>query len=127
MRRGLVGNGQEFLLPLELQKTVGLLEIGFEAGPNFHFNAPNEWDCGLVIGHTFGKLEVIGEIHGAALDHFRQDDLILNVGTRYQITEGYMLLLSAGRSIHDDNTARVTFSSYVGVQFNFESGGVKIG
>jgi hypothetical protein len=119
VRRELVANDQDFLLPLELQKTVGPIEINFEAGPDFHFNTPNEWDYGLAIGHSFGALELLGEIHGTALDHFQEDDLVLNVGARYQIAEHYALLLSVGRSIHDDNTARATFLSYTGIQFTF--------
>jgi hypothetical protein len=119
VRRGLVAKGQEFFLPLELQKAIEQLDMDFELGPNFDFNAPNEYDYGLVIGHTFGRLELIGEIHGTSLDHFRKDDLILNVGARYQISEGHTLLLSAGRSLYDESTARVTFLSYVGIQFNF--------
>lgn len=61
VRRRLVAKGQEFFLPLELQKTWGPVEIDFEAGPDFHFNAPNEWDYGVAIGHSSGKLEAIGK------------------------------------------------------------------
>jgi hypothetical protein len=119
VRRGLVADDELFYLPIELQKTIGPLEVNFEAGPGFHFNAPNEWDYGIAVGHSFGALELVGEIHGTALDQFQQDDLVFNVGGRCQISEHYALLLSAGRSIHSDNTPRATFLSYTGIQFTF--------
>ncbi|HEY0791797.1 MAG TPA: hypothetical protein VGD78_12110 [Chthoniobacterales bacterium] len=119
VRRGLATNGQECFVPLEFQKTLDPLEVGLEAGPDFHFNTSNEWDYGIVIGRSFGKFELVGEIHGSALEFFRRDDLILNLGVRYQIREGCTLLLAAGRSIHDDGTAPVTLSSFVGIRFNF--------
>jgi hypothetical protein len=119
VRRGLVAADQQFFLPLELEKTIGPLDLNFEAGHGFHFNAPDEWDFGVVAGHSFGDFELMGEIHGAALDHFQQDDLVVNVGARYQISKDYALLLSVGRSIHTDNTPRATFLSYTGIQFIF--------
>lgn len=119
VRCGLATNGQEFFLPLELRTRLGSLGIGLETGPNFHLHAPNEWDHGVAVGHSMGKLELIGKIHGTAFEHFRHDDLIFNVGLRYHIREGYMLLLAVGRSIHDDDTTRVRRSSYVRLQTNF--------
>lgn len=95
------------------------LDVDLEIGPSFHFSAPSEWEYGLAIGHSFGRIELIGEVHGTSLGQFRQDDLVLNGGVRYQISEGRLFLLSVGRSIYGQSTARVTFSSYVGIQFNF--------
>ena len=119
VRRGLVADDQQFFLPLELEKTIGPIDLDFEAGHGFHFNAPDEWDYGVVAGHSFGDFELMGEVHGTALDHFQQDDLLVNIGARYQISKGYALLLSAGRSIHSDNTPCATFLSYTGIQFTF--------
>jgi len=119
VRRGLVTNDEQLFLPLELEKTVGPLDINFEAGHGFHFNAPDEWDYGIAVGHSFGDFELMGEIHGNALDHFQQDDLVVNVGARYQISKNCALLLSVGRSIHSDNTPCATFLSYTGIQFTF--------
>lgn len=102
-----------------MRKKIGPLDIVFEAGHGFHFNAPDEWDYGIVVGHSFGDFELMGEIHGIALNHFQEDDLIVNFGMRYQISKGYALLLSAGRSIYSDNTPPTTFLSYTGIQFSF--------
>jgi hypothetical protein len=117
--RGLVADDEQFFLPLELEKNIGPIDLNLEAGHGFHFNAPDEWDYGIVAGHSFGDFKLMGEFHGTALDHFEQDDLVVNIGARYQLSEGYALLLSAGRSIHSDNTPRATFLSYTGIQFTF--------
>jgi hypothetical protein len=119
VRRGLVVQDQDFFLPLELQKIVGPLEINFEAGPDFHFQTANEWIYGVAVGHSFGDFELIGEIHGTALNRFQEDDLVVNIGARYQFTKGYSLLLSVGRSIHDNNTPPATFLGYAGIEFDF--------
>lgn len=119
VRHSLVANDQNVYLPFEFQKVIGVVELNLEAGPDIHISGPSEADYGLAAGHTFGNLEILGEIHGSTVGDFQEDDLVVEAGFRYQIKEGYTVLFSIGRSVYSAGTPAATFLSYTGMQFNF--------
>jgi hypothetical protein len=53
--RGLVDRGPRFLLPLEITKVVGPVEVNLEGGYWITQDASNERILGLALGHQFTK------------------------------------------------------------------------
>jgi len=118
--RGLVEKGTQFLLPVEMSRRVGPIEVDGEIGYRFIQNRPDEWFYGLALGHQFTqRLEVIGELHGTSVRNFTADQLVYNIGGRFKVAHKLVLLFAGGRSIRDlpDEHRRV-FAS-VGLRLNF--------
>ena len=77
VRRNLVYQGPLFLLPLEVTKKVGPVDVDLEVGRWFT-QQQNYWISGLALGHqATRRLEVLGEVYsdgtptGAARQHLR--------------------------------------------------------
>ena len=62
-RRGLVFNGPLFLLPLEVTKKVGPVDVDLEVG-HWFTQQKGYWISGLAFGHqATRRLEVLGEVY----------------------------------------------------------------
>ena len=117
-RRGVEESGTNFFLPIEIGKTIGSFELAAEMGYEFVQHDKDQWEYGFVVGYPATKvLELLGEIHGNVDQDFRRNDLIINIGTRWQLNETVTVLLSVGRSLRsfDDSP---TLLVYAGLRFN---------
>src|SRR2546425_6690273 len=120
VRRGLIEQGSELLLPIEISRELGPVTIDGEVGYQVVQREKDEVLYGLVVGGEINKrLELVGEIHGTAKRNFAEDELIFNVGGRFKMSKHYTLLFSSGRSLRRAVTGQPTLLAYVGCQFNF--------
>ena len=119
VRRGLVESGTNVLLPVEAARHFGPFEVAAEVGYQFTQHQDDEWIYGVAAAYPLSKkLELLGEIHGVSDQEFGHNDLLCNVGTRWEFAEGLTLLLSVGRSLRDLEDSPELLV-YAGIQFNF--------
>ena len=114
--KGIAEGGSRLLLPFEVSRSVGPLDLDFEAGYYFVHRGPEERILGLVAGHRFTpRFELDAELYNdhamGALPNFT----VLDVGGRYRLGRGFILLFMAGRSIAN-SSGEVDFLGYLGVQ-----------
>jgi len=120
VRRGLIEQGGELRLPVEISRELGPVTIDGEVGYQVVQREKDEVLYGLVVaGEVNKRLELLSEIHGTAKRNFTSKELIFNVGGRFKMSKHYTLLFSTGRSLGRAVTGRPTLLAYVGCQFNF--------
>ncbi len=118
--RGLTDKGMQYLLPVQLAKMCGPFGVNLELGYIFKEKLEDEWLYGLAASYALSeKIELVGEVFGTSQKDFKSHDLVFNLGTRYKLSDHYVLLLSAGRSIFNSGVEEAQFLSYLGIQFLF--------
>jgi hypothetical protein len=116
--RGITPPGTSLLLPLEVAKKIGPLDVNGELGYNLVRAGPDGWLAGLVVGHEMNKkLEVDAEFYSVGTFHHSSDQETFDVGARYKIHPPFILLLMAGRSIQPASNNQPYFVGYFGMQF----------
>ncbi len=120
-RTGLEDAGTSYLLPVEFEHGFEDFDINFELGRWFRpVQTGDSWIAGFVLTREVRKgLELIAEIHDEKTILSVQDELILNFGTRYDLSEKYTLLLSAGRDLRNSLNATNSLLTYVGLQTRY--------
>ena len=119
-RRGLIEQGGELRLPVEISRELGPVTIDGEVGYQVVQREKDEVLYGLVVaGEVNKRLELLSEIHGTAKRNFTSKELIFNVGGRFKMSKHYTLLFSTGRSLRRAAAGQPTLLAYVGCQFNF--------
>ena len=84
VRRGLADDGPLFLLPLEVTKKVGPINVDLEVGRWFT-QQKDYWIGGLALGHQATKrLEVLAEVYNDS-DPQGQRDNTFDFGGRYRL------------------------------------------
>ena len=118
---GWVDRGTNYLLPFEFVRGFEDFDINFEVGRWVRSGQQADtWIAGFVLTHEVRKgFELMAELHDEAAVHASQDELILNLGARLDLSEHYTLLLSTGRDLHNTLTPTNTFLSYVGLQMHY--------
>ena len=115
-RKGIAEQGSRFLLPIEVSKSVGPLDLDFEAGYYLAHRGPEERIVGFVAGHRFTpRLELDVELYNDHAMGDLPDFTTLDVGGRYRLGRGFLLLFMAGRSIAN-SSGQIDFQSYLGIQ-----------
>jgi hypothetical protein len=100
--RGLVDRGPRFLLPVEITKVFGPIEVNFEGGYWWtqKDEGGNERILGLAVGHQFTKrFEGLSEIYDDVVLGGTARSTTFDLGGRYEFREGLLLLFMAGRRI----------------------------
>ena len=116
-QQGLAIDGPRLLVPVEVSRRLGLIDVNLEVGYYFPRNGPDERFLGLVLGHQFTeRLELDGEIYADRASGAPPDDTTLDVGFRYRLHPAFILLGMAGRSISGAGAEHVQFMGYLGVQ-----------
>jgi hypothetical protein len=124
LRYGLADRGPRYLLPFEVQRTVGPLDLDFEAGYYFPVHGRYERILGFAAGHHFSKkFEFIGEIYNDYAMGAPPHDTTWDLGGRYNFHKGLLLLFMAGRSFSAASSGQPTFYGYLGVQILLERNG----
>jgi hypothetical protein len=115
-RAGLASEGPRLLLPLELARRVGTLNVNLEAGYFVPRNGSHERFLGLAVGQQLDPhLEVDGEVFADRLSG-QPTDVILDAGLRYRFHPGFVLLCMAGRSVNGSTAPHSEFTGYLGLQ-----------
>lgn len=120
-QNGLADSGTSYLLPFEFARDFAGYEVNFEWG---RWSRPkpqsDSWIAGGVLTHQVGAgWELLAELHEESLLHRAQDQLVLNFGTRWAVSERYSWLLSAGRDVHNTLSVPNSFISYLGLQLRY--------
>jgi hypothetical protein len=119
-RSGIAEDAPRLLLPVEFARAVGRVDLDFEAGYYFpwHGRGNEERILGFVAGHAFTpRLELDAELYN---DHGMggapPDFITLDLGGRYKLHRGFILLFMAGRSVAGPAATQVDFLGYIGIQ-----------
>src|SRR5207247_8299893 len=100
VRRGLIEQGGELRLPVEISRELGPVTINGEVGYQVVQREKDEVLYGLVVGGEINKsIEVVCEIHGEAKRNFARNEVMFNVGGTFNMLKHYMLVVFAGISL----------------------------
>ena len=116
---GLVDRGPRFLLPVEITKVFGPVEVNFEGGYWFSQDASNERILGLAFGHQFTKrFEGLAEIYDDVVLGGTARSTTLDIGGRYEFHKGLLINFMAGRRIIGSSAVngQPSLIAYVGLQ-----------
>jgi hypothetical protein len=115
--KGIAGSGPRFLLPLEVAKRVGPVDLNFEVGYYFPWHGPQERILGLAAGRQVTKrLELDGEVYNDRAMGALPRDTTFDFGGRYKLHQGIIALFMAGRSFSGNSSGQPEFIGYFGVQ-----------
>jgi hypothetical protein len=128
VRQGIATSGTRFLLPLEVQRNFGPVELDFEAGYYFPFHGHEERILGFSAGHAFtNEFELIGEVYNDRAMGDLPHDTTWDLGGRYGFHKGLVFLFMAGRSFSGNASGQPNFLAYIGVQILLERNGLAAG
>lgn len=118
--RGLSDKGTQYILPVQLAKTWGAFGLNLDLGYSVREKLKDEWVYGFFASYAASeRIELLAEVHGTSEKNLREHDLVFNLGTRYKLSDHYVLLFSAGRSICNSGVEETRFLSYLGIQLLF--------
>ena len=120
--KGLVDKGTKWIVPFEIERKIGAVNVTGELGYIFNPETENQWLYGLAFGYqTSDRIEWVGEIFGVTASNFDWEthDLVFNLGFRLKLNQWLNLNASAGRSLHSVNGNEKNLISYIGLQFVF--------
>ena len=116
VERGIANHGPAFLLPIEVTKKVGPVDLNVEGGHWFSRDHP-QWITGIALGGQATKrIELLGEVYhisAARPERFTVFDL----GARVKLFNPVLLIFSAGRSFRGPASGEPQFIGYGGLQF----------
>lgn len=116
-QKGIAVAGPRYLLPFEVTKKIGSLDVDFEAGYYLPGNGPRERIFGLVAGRPVNdRLELDVELYDDRVYGDSQHSTALDFGGRYKLGTGVIALFMAGRSINGVSNGQPQLIGYVGVQ-----------
>jgi hypothetical protein len=116
-QKGIAVAGPRYLLPVEVTRKIGGLDVDFEAGYYFPGNSPKERFFGLVTGRPVTeRLELDVEIYDDRVYDASQHSTTLDIGGRYKLGRGFIALFMAGRSINGFSNGQPEFIGYFGLQ-----------
>jgi hypothetical protein len=115
--KGIAAPGPRYLLPVEVTKQVGTLDVDLEAGYYLRGAGPKERILGLVAGRSATEsLELDAEIYDDRVYDSTQHSTTLDFGGRYKLGRGFIALFMAGRSLDGFAHGQPEFVGYFGVQ-----------
>jgi hypothetical protein len=125
VRRGFADAGTRFLLPFEITKQVGPLELNVEAGTWFLKGSGVDGHVlGFAIGHSMTKsLELLAEVYKLT-DRYPGTEFTTDYGFggRYELRKGMLFIFEGGRGFGGPPGQQPRFFGYFGVQFQIEHG-----
>ena len=121
VRRGLVEDGWEFILPVEFSHELaeGTLLFG-ELGGAWTEEGDDGAFCGLAIEHELSEsFALLAELYAQSADGFDNPELLLNLGFHWQTCEHVAVIGAIGRGLIEGDEPLPELSSYLGLQFTF--------
>ncbi len=117
IRAGIATNGTRLLLPVEISKSVGPVNLGLEAGYFVPWHSHGERIIGFAAGHDITpKLNILGEVYNDRVMGALPHDTTFDAGGKYEFHKGLLLMFMAGRSFSGNSSGQPEFIGYVGVQ-----------
>jgi hypothetical protein len=113
----LADSGTSYLLPAEFERSYENFDINFEFGRWVRpLPFADTWVGGAVVGHEVRKgFEVIAELHVETASGSRRETIV-NFGSRWDFSDRYTLLISAGRDVQNTLGPTNTLITYLGLQ-----------
>jgi hypothetical protein len=125
VKRGLADAGTRFLLPFEVTKEVGPLELNVEVGTWFlNGNGVDGHVLGFAMGHqTTKSLELLAEVYKLT-DRSPGTEFITDYGFggRYEFHKGLLFIFEGGHGFGGPQGQQPSFFGYFGVQFLINHG-----
>jgi hypothetical protein len=116
-QEGIAAPAPRYLVPMEVAKKIGVLDVDFEAGYCFRGRGPKERILGLVAGRPITeRLELDAEIYDDRPYDAAPHSTTLDVGGRYKLEPSIIALFMAGRSVRGVSDGQPEFIGYFGVQ-----------
>jgi hypothetical protein len=116
-QKGIAEPGPRYLLPFEVSKRAGPIDLDFEAGYYVAGHRPRERILGFVAGRSVTeRLELDAEIYDDRAENAPPHATTLDFGGRYKLRTGVIALFMAGRSINGFADGQPEFMAYAGVQ-----------
>ena len=120
VKKGLIEGGAELRLPVEISREFGKTALVSELAYQIVQREHDEWIYGFAVEHKISKrLEVLGELHGESQRGLAANEVIFNMGGRYEMTPRYTLLFSSGRTFGHASAERPSWIAYTGLQLHF--------
>ena len=117
-QNGIAEAGPRYLLPIEVTRKIGPLDVDFEAGYYVAGHGPRERIFGLAAGRPVTeRLELDGEIYDDRAYGAAPHSTTLDLGGRYKLRTGMIALFMVGRSVNGFGLGQPEFMGYFGVQF----------
>jgi hypothetical protein len=117
-QKGIAEAGPRYLLPMELTRKIGPLDVDFEAGYYLAGHGPRERVFGLVVGRSVTeRLELDAELYDDRAYGAAPHSTTLDLGGRYKLRQGIIALFMAGRSVNGSGDGQPEFIGYMGIQF----------
>jgi len=126
--REIVDQGPRFLLPVEVTKVFGPVQVNGEAGYWFAKHSPGnpsprERILGLAFGHQFNRrFEGLCEFYDDVLLGGGERSDTFDAGGRYEFHKGLLLLFMAGHGVGKADGQHVSFIGYLGLQIQITHG-----
>jgi hypothetical protein len=118
--RGLISDGAEFFLPLEVARTFGRTRLLGEIGLNWRDHRDDEWVLGVAAEHPLRReLRVVAELRGStpmARDNY---ELALRAGLKWIMSKNWTLLGSFGRTLRELRDEPRGDFAFFGIQHTF--------
>ena len=115
--KGIAEAGPRYLLPVEVTKKFGTLNLDFEAGYYVAVHGPRERIFGLVAGRPVTeRLELDAEVYDDRAEGAAPRATTLDLGGRYKLRPDLIALFMAGRSIDGFGEGQPKFMAYLGIQ-----------
>lgn len=118
-KRGIVDSGGSVLAPFEVEKDFGEVILNADFGHEFHNDSSEDrWIGGIDLSHDITeKWNAGAEIHvEARTGRLSGSEVVLNVGTTYELSEKVSLLASIGRDLKNSLEPKSSLISYLGIQ-----------
>jgi len=115
-RKDIAVAGPRWLLPLEVTKRVGPLDVNVEAGYYLPHSGVREHFLGLVVGQALtARLDLAAELYNDHASGGPPNETTLDLGGRFKLTRGFVALFMAGRSV-SGTAGGPEFIGYFGIQ-----------
>jgi hypothetical protein len=120
VERGLVSDGSEWFLPLEIARTLGRTRLYSEIGFNWREHRNDEWVFGLAADHLLSDdFRIAAELRDVAQSSFKDHELAVRAGFKWTAQENWTLLVSLGQTLREPRGEERGIFSYFGVQHTF--------
>lgn len=117
LQKGIAAPGSRVLLPIEVTKRVGPVDVDFEAGYYLPKHGESERIFGLVVGRSMTDRFDLGvELYNDRAGSGSPNETTLDLGGRYKLARGFIALFMAGRSISGTANGQQEFTGYFGIQ-----------
>jgi hypothetical protein len=117
---GLVNEGMNFSLPLQIGRTFGPVGIALEAGYSFIEYQIDESFYSLASVYSLtDRMDLLLQVLGAVQTDYEEGDVALTFGIRWTLTDRFALIAAAGKGLYDSRDNPVEFLSSVGVEFSY--------